>query len=70
MRFAQVIDATGWADKALYTVAVVVGAVVIWFLIDWLVGRWIRSKTSRVEVGDLSGQARVQRLETLSARME
>jgi small conductance mechanosensitive channel len=70
MRFAQVIDATDWADKALYTVAVVVGAVVIWFLIDWLVGRWIRSKTSRVEVGDLSGQARVQRLETLSASME
>lgn len=70
MRFAQAIDTTDWADKALYTVAVVVGAVMIWFLIDWLVGRWIRSKTSKVEDGDLSGQARVQRLETLAASME
>jgi small conductance mechanosensitive channel len=42
----------------------------IWFLIDWLVGRWIRSKTSKVEEGDLSGQARVQRLGTLAASME
>lgn len=70
MRFALAIDTTDWADKALYTVAVVVGAVMIWFLIDWLVGRWIRSKTSKVEDGDLSGQARVQRLETLAASME
>jgi small conductance mechanosensitive channel len=70
MGFAQVIDTTDWANKALYTVAVVVGALMIWFLIDWLVGRWIRSKTSKVEEGDLSGQARVQRLETLAASME
>jgi small conductance mechanosensitive channel len=70
MGFAQVIDTTDWANKALYTLAVVVGAVMIWFLIDWLVGRWIRSKTSKVEEGDLSGQARVQRLGTLAASME
>jgi small conductance mechanosensitive channel len=70
MGFAQVIDTTDWTNKALYTVAVVVGAVMIWFLIDWLVGRWIRSKTSKVEEGDLSGQARVQRLGTLAASME
>jgi small conductance mechanosensitive channel len=67
---AQVIDTTDWADKALYSVAVVVAAVIIWFLIDWLVGRWIRSKTSKVEDDDLGGQAGAQRLETLAASME
>lgn len=67
---AQLIDTSDWPDKALYTLGVIIAAVVIWFLIGWLVGRWVRRRISAVAEDDLSGQSMAQRLTTLAATFE
>jgi moderate conductance mechanosensitive channel len=67
---SEIIDTTEWPQKLLVTVGVVIGAFLLWFIIDWLVRRWISRKADRVDEHDLAGQATVQRLRTLGAMLE
>ena len=67
---AQFIETTDWEEKALLSVGVIVGAVIIWFVIDWLLKRWVKRKADKIEEGDLAGQASAQRLHTLAATIE
>lgn len=67
---AQLFDSTDWDEKALLSVGVIVGAIVIWFVIDWLLRRWVNRKAGKIEEGDLAGQASAQRLHTLAVTIE
>jgi len=67
---AQVFDSTDWREKALVSLGVIVGAVIIWFVSKWLLDRWVNRKAAKVEDGDLEGQASMQRLRTLAATLE
>jgi small conductance mechanosensitive channel len=57
--------------NALWTAAVVIGALIIWFLVHRLIRRWVRSKVSKLsDAEDLGERAKAQRLDTIAGTME
>lgn len=66
----QVIDTNDWPEKVIYTLGVIVAAIVLWFVIDRLLKRWVSRRTGEIAEDDLSGQAMAQRLTTLARTFE
>ena len=51
--------------------AVLIGALILWFIVHRLIRRWVRSKVSKLsDAEDLGERARAQRLDTIARTME
>jgi small-conductance mechanosensitive channel len=67
---AQVVDTSDWLAKLIVSLGALVVATIVWFLLRWLLGRWINKRIEKLQDGDLAGLAAAQRLGTLAATIE
>ena len=68
---SELPDWPEWVDNVLWTVAVIVGALILWFVVHSIIRRWVRSKASKLsDAEDLGERARAQRLDTIARTLE
>ncbi len=70
IQLVQIVDTNDWPEKVVLSAAVIVGALILWFILDRVLRRWVGRRAADIDETDLAALATVQRLRTLAATVE